>query len=104
MKKVPVLLALGLLCSCSNSAKGVEDAIGLRAACKAAVVVVQTAQQSRYSGEGSYAGNIQGLIPAYLTKDPSAPPYAIRTDGSGKVFARYGSGPELEGQAGCAAS
>src|SRR2546422_882269 len=104
MKKLAVLLTLGLLCACSTSDKGVEDAIGLRAACRAAVVSVQTAQQSRFSAEGAYAANIQGLIPGYLAKDPSSPPFSIKTDGSGKVFARYGSGPELEGQAGCTAS
>jgi len=82
-----VVAVVGILASIVVFAMGRQQAGALRGACATDARVVLTAQEARRTVAGSFAPDIESLVPDFIRSTPqNSDHYVITTDISGTVY------------------
>jgi prepilin-type N-terminal cleavage/methylation domain-containing protein len=82
-----VVAVVGILASIVIFALGSQQATALRGACATDASVILTAQEAHRTLEGSFAPDVETLVPDFIRYTPqNSSHYVITTDTSGTVY------------------
>jgi len=89
-----VVAIVGVLASIVVVTLGGQQGKTLRGACATDARVIVSAQEARRTLEGSFAPDVQSLVPEFIRSTPdNSDHYVITTDASGTVYVAPGGGP-----------